>query len=56
MADNVFFVEPKRDGTSSGQGYGSQVPPQPTESAAAFSTANAGDFEEITDDSDMLPF
>ena len=56
MADNVFFAEPKRDGASSGQGYGSQVPPQPTESAAAFSTANAGDFEEITDDSDMLPF
>lgn len=56
VADNVFFAEPKRDGASSGQGYGSQVPPQPTESAVAFSTANAGDFEEITDDSDMLPF
>lgn len=56
VADNVFFAEPKRDGVSSGPRYDSQVPPQPTESAAAFSTANAGDFEEITDDSDMLPF
>ena len=55
VADNVFFAEPKRDGASSGQGYGSQVPPQPTESAAAFSTANAGDFEEIVGESD-LPF
>lgn len=55
VADNVFFAEPKRDGVSSGPRYDSQVPPQPTESAAAFSTANAGDFEEIVGESD-LPF
>ena len=55
VADNAFFAEPKRDGVSSGPRYDSQVPPHFTEAAPAFSTANAGDFEEIVGDDD-LPF
>ena len=55
VADNAFFAEPKRDGVSSGPRYDSQVPSQFTEAAPAFSTANAGDFEEIVGDDD-LPF
>ncbi|MCI9414363.1 MAG: single-stranded DNA-binding protein [Clostridiales bacterium] len=54
VADNAFFAEPKRDGASSGPRYDSQVP-QFNEAAPAFSTAGAGDFEEIVSDDD-LPF
>ena len=53
VADNVFFAEPKRDGVSSGPRYDSQVPSLFTEAATAFSTANAGDFEEIVGDDDL---
>ena len=53
IADNVFFAESKRD--NAGPRYDSQVPPAFTETAPAFSTAAAGDFEEITGD-DELPF
>ncbi len=47
VADHAFFAEPKKDG---GGGYNVAVP-----QAAAFSTAGAGDFEEIIEDDD-LPF
>ena len=47
MADHAFFAEPKKDG---GGGYNVAVP-----QAAAFSTAGAGDVEEIIEDED-LPF
>ncbi len=63
QADNVMFGESKN--AAGGQSnYGQQgaapafgVPQQPayTESKPAFSTANAGDFEEIVGDED-LPF
>lgn len=56
VADNVFFAEPKRDGTSSGSRYDSQVP-QYNEGAQAFQNTGSGDFEEIIgDESDSLPF
>ena len=54
VADNVFFAEPKRDGTSSGSRYDSQVP-QYNEGAPAFQNTGSGDFEEIVGD-DHLPF
>lgn len=54
VADNVFFAEPKREGATAGPRYDSQVP-QFSESSPAFSTAAAGDFEEIVSDDD-LPF
>ena len=54
VADNVFFAEPKRDGTSSGNRYDSQVP-QYNEGAPAFQNTGSGDFEEIVGDDD-LPF
>ena len=54
VADNVFFAEPKRDGTSSGSRYDSQVP-QYNEGAPAFQNTGSGDFEEIVGDDD-LPF
>lgn len=47
VADHAFFAEPKREGG----GYNVTVP-----QAASFSTAGAGDFEEIIDDSGDLPF
>ncbi len=53
IADNVFFAESKRD-SNAGPRYDSQVPAF-TETAPAFSTAAANDFEEITGD-DELPF
>lgn len=60
QADNVMFGESK---SASGSGYAQSTAPafnapqQPayTESRPAFSTANAGDFEEIVGDED-LPF
>ena len=51
VADNVFFAEPKRDGTSSGSRYDSQVP-QYNEGAPAFQNKGSGDFEEIVGDDD----
>jgi single-strand DNA-binding protein len=54
VADNVFFAEAKRDGTSTGPRFDSQVP-QFNEAPPAFSTASSGDFEEIVGD-DELPF
>lgn len=63
QADNVMFGESKGAAGNS-QGYAPQgsapsfgAPQQPayTESRPAFSTANAGDFEEIVGDED-LPF
>ena len=53
IADNVFFAESKRDSNPTSR-FDSQVPAY-TETAPAFSTAAAGDFEEITCD-DELPF
>lgn len=59
VVDNAFFCESKNGG---GSGYGAAAPsfggaqqPMYTESKPAFSTANAGDFEEIVGDED-LPF
>ena len=54
VADNVFFAELKRDGTSSGSRYDSQVP-QYNEGAPAFQNTGSGDFEEIVGN-DELPF
>lgn len=58
VADNVFFAESKSQGGGGYQppvpGYDSQIP-QYAEAPAAFSTAAAGDFEEIVGD-DELPF
>ena len=56
VIDNAFFAESKNAGgaPSGGSRYDSQIP-QYSETPPAFSTANAGDFEEI-EDSDSLPF
>lgn len=56
VCDNVSFVDPKS--ANPGGGYAapdSQIPPAYNESQPAFSTASAGDFEEIVGD-DELPF
>lgn len=56
VANNVFFAESKREGAAAGPRFDSQVPPpQFSETQPAFSTAAAGDFEEIVGD-DELPF
>lgn len=61
QADNVMFGESKSaSGNQGGNSYGAPsfgAPQQPayTEQKPAFSTANAGDFEEIVGDED-LPF
>ncbi len=53
VIDNAFFCESK--GNNAGApSYDSQIP-QPSEAKPAFSTANAGDFEEIFTDEE-LPF
>ena len=56
VIDNAFFAESKNAGgaPSGGSRYDSQIP-QYSETPPAFSTANAGDFEEIVGDDD-LPF
>ena len=54
VADNVFFAEPKRDGTSSGSRYDSQVP-QYNEGPRPSRTRDPGISEEIVGDDD-LPF
>lgn len=55
VADNVFFAESKNSsGPATGSRYDSQVP-QFSEAPPAFSTAGAGDFEEIVGD-DETPF
>lgn len=53
VIDNAFFCESK-GGQSAAPSYDSQIP-QPSETRPAFSTANAGDFEEILSDEE-LPF
>lgn len=61
VVDNAFFCESKSSnagGYSSGYGapsFGAPQQPAYTESKPAFSTAAAGDFEEIVGDED-LPF
>ena len=54
VVENAFFAESKNSGSNDGPRYDSQIPPY-GESQPAFSTANAGDFEEIIGDDD-LPF
>ena len=54
VVDNAFFCETKGGNAGGAPGYDSQIP-QPVEAKPAFSTANAGDFEEILTDED-LPF
>ncbi len=54
VVDNAFFAESKNGGAGDGPRFDSQIPPF-SESQPAFSTANAGDFEEIVGDDD-LPF
>ncbi len=56
VVDNAFFAESKNSGFDGGAAprYDSQVPSY-SESKPAFSTAAAGDFEEIVGDDD-LPF
>ena len=55
VADNVFFAESKTSASQFGSGpFDSQIPAI-SEQAPAFSTAAAGDFEEIVADED-LPF
>ncbi len=53
VVDNAFFCESK-GAQSSAPNYDSQLP-QVSEAKPAFSTANAGDFEEILSDEE-LPF
>ena len=54
VVDNAYFCESKNGGGNSVPGGESQVPTW-NEPATAFSTASAGDFEEIAGDDD-LPF
>ena len=56
VIDHAFFAESKNAGgaPSGGSRYDPQIP-QYSETPPAFSTANAGDFEEIVGDDD-LPF
>lgn len=63
QADNVMFGESKSAAAGNSQGgyaagapsFGAPTTPAYNESKPAFSTANAGDFEEIVGDED-LPF
>ncbi len=54
VIDNAFFCESKGGNAGGAPSYDSQIPVM-TETKPAFSTANAGDFEEILTDED-LPF
>ncbi len=54
VVDNAYFCESKNGGGNSVPGGESQVPVW-NEPSTAFSTASAGDFEEIAGDDD-LPF
>ncbi len=60
VADNIFFCEPKSQSSHYGE-YQAPAPamdsqmPQFNEAPTAYSTASAGDFEEIVGDDD-LPF
>lgn len=54
VIDNAFFCESKGGNAGGAPSYDSQIPSMP-EMKPAFSTANAGDFEEILTDED-LPF
>ena len=54
VVDNAFFCESKGGQAVGAPNYDSQIP-QVSEARPAFSTANAGDFEEILTDED-LPF
>ena len=54
VVDNAFFCESKGGNAGGAPSYDSQIPVM-SEAKPAFSTANAGDFEEILTDED-LPF
>ena len=54
VVDNAFFCESKGGNAGGVPSYDSQIPAV-SEARPAFSTANAGDFEEILTDED-LPF
>ena len=54
VVDNAFFCESKGGQAGGAPSYDSQIPPV-SEARPAFSTANAGDFEEILSDEE-LPF
>ena len=54
VVDNAFFCESKGNTAGGAPSYDSQIPVM-SEARPAFSTANAGDFEEILTDED-LPF
>jgi len=54
VVDNAFFCESKGSNAGGAPSYDSQIPVM-SEAKPAFSTANAGDFEEILTDED-LPF
>ena len=54
VVDNAFFCESKGGQAGGAPGYDSQIPAF-SEAKPAFSTANAGDFEEILSDEE-LPF
>ncbi len=54
VVDNAFFCESKGGQAGGTPGYDSQIPAV-SEAKPAFSTANAGDFEEILSDEE-LPF
>lgn len=59
VADNVYFAEPKRDsyGDGSTPRYDSNAPASQQQAQPSFSTADMGDFEEISmGDDDDLPF
>lgn len=54
VVDNAFFCESKGGQPAGAPGFDSQIP-QPTEPKPAFTTANAGEFEEVMSDEE-LPF
>lgn len=54
VVDNAYFCESKGGQAGGAPNYDSQIPAV-TEARPAFSTANAGDFEEILSDEE-LPF
>ena len=57
VVDNAYFAESKREGSGApaANPFGSPMPDYNNDSQPAFSTASAGDFEEIVGD-DELPF
>ena len=57
VVDNAYFAESKREGSGApaANPFGSPMPAYNNDSQPAFSTASAGDFEEIVGD-DELPF